>query len=125
MRATSIEINADRAKRIEGNAAALGVDRLNVVTASALDVLETLEHPDAVFVGGGLSADLLTALTTLPAGTRLVMNAVTLEAEALLAEAHAQSGGTLMRIDLSHSKALGSKRGWQASYPIVQWSVTL
>ena len=125
LRATTIEINSERAKRIKDNSTALGVDRLDVVAAPALDVLDTLQRPDAVFVGGGLSADLVTALTALPAGTRLVMNAVTLEAEALLAEAQAVSGGTLMRIDLSQSKALGSKRGWQASYPIVQWSVTL
>jgi precorrin-6Y C5,15-methyltransferase (decarboxylating) len=58
-------------------------------------------------------------------GTRLVANAVTLEAEALLAQWHGDKGGDLLRIELAQSKPLGRKRGWNSSYPIVQWSVTL
>ena len=123
--ATSIEVNADRAARITQNAMALGVDRLAVVEGAAPDVLEDLPAPDAVFVGGGLSVALLARLTALPLGTRLVINAVTLEAEALLQQAHEIHGGDLLRIDLAHAAPLGSKRGWRAAYPIVQWSVTL
>ena len=60
----------------------------------------------------------------MPSGCRLVANAVTLEAEALLAQWHGDKGGDLMRIELAHSQPLGSKRGWKSAYPIVQWSVT-
>jgi precorrin-6Y C5,15-methyltransferase (decarboxylating) len=55
---------------------------------------------------------------------RIVANAVTLEGEMLLAQWQADKGGDLLRVELSESKPLGRKRGWKASYPIVQWSVT-
>lgn len=125
LQATCIEANTERAKRIESNALALGVDRLKVINGTAPSALSALEQPHAVFVGGGLTAELIAQLEKLPSGTRLVANAVTLEAEALLTDAHERLGGTLMRIDISQSAPLGSKRGWQTSYPIVQWSVTL
>jgi precorrin-6Y C5,15-methyltransferase (decarboxylating) len=64
-------------------------------------------------------------LALLPQGCRLVANAVTLEAENLLAFKAAHLGGELTRIELSTAAPLGSKRGWKAAYPIVQWSVTL
>lgn len=58
----------------------------------------------------------------LPAGTRIVANAVTLESEALLAGWQARVGGSLLRIELAQASALGSRRGWKAAYPVVQWS---
>ena len=61
----------------------------------------------------------------LPAGTRLVSNAVTLESESLLTAWQARKGGSLLRIDLSEAGPLGGKRSWHAAYPLVQWSVTL
>jgi precorrin-6Y C5,15-methyltransferase (decarboxylating) len=85
-----------------------------------------LQRPDCVFVGGGLSRDLLDWLEAgLPAGTRLVANAVTLESETVLMQAQARRGGDLLRIDLARAGPLGPGRGWKGSYPIVQWSVTL
>lgn len=123
--AISIETRPDRAARIRENAMRLGVDRLQVIEGTAPDALAGLPKPDAVFVGGGLSDDLLTRLQTLAPGARLVVNAVTLEAEALLAQWQTRCGGSLMRIDLAHMAPLGSKRGWQATYPVVQWSTVL
>ena len=125
MQATSIEAAEDRAARIESNAMKLGVDRLRVIQGRAPAALDALENPDAVFIGGGISDELLLALTRLRAGTRLVANAVTLEAEALLTDAQVKHGGALMRIGIAQAEPLGSKRGWKAGYPIVQWSVTL
>jgi precorrin-6Y C5,15-methyltransferase (decarboxylating) len=61
----------------------------------------------------------------LPADTRLVCNGVTLEAEALLINWQSEKGGELLRIELSHMAPLGSKRGWKANFPILQWSCTL
>ena len=124
--ATCIEANSERAARISANAAKLGVDRLTVITGKAPDALKDLPRPDAVFIGGGLSEALLTGLETrLGSGTRLIANAVTLESEAVLLQAHARLGGDLLRLELSRAEPLGPKRGWKASYPIVQWSVTL
>lgn len=124
MTATAIETDASRAKRIATNAATLGVERLNIVTGTAPDVFADLPAPDVVFIGGGLSADMLAQLWAVIApGTRLVANAVTLESEALLAQWHARHGGDLMRIELANAAPLGTKRGWKPSYPIVQLSV--
>jgi len=122
--ATSVEIEPTRADRIAKNAANLGADRLSVVTGAAPDALEGLPAPDAVFIGGGISEEMLqTVWAALPMGARLVANAVTLEAEVLLANWQADKGGDLLRIELAQSKPLGRKRGWKSSYPIVQWSV--
>lgn len=121
--AIAVESNPDRAARLQRNAAALGADRLQLRQAPSLDVLDSLATPDAVFIGGGLSQALLEALwAVIPQGCRVVANAVTLEAEALLARWHSDQGGDLMRIELAQSKPLGSKRGWASAYPIVQWS---
>ncbi|PSL19687.1 precorrin-6Y C5,15-methyltransferase (decarboxylating) [Shimia abyssi] len=123
--ATVIEIDPTRTERIASNAANLGVHRLAVVTGSAPDALKNLTPPDAVFIGGGINRDMLTTVwAALPAGARLVANAVTLEAETLLMNWHADKGGDLMRIDIALSNPLGRKRGWKHSYPIVQWSVS-
>lgn len=125
-RATAIETRPDRAARIRNNAETLGVDRLEVVEGRAPEALEPLSVPDAVFIGGGLSDELLTDLwLRLPRGTRLVSNAVTLESESLLTTWQARKGGSLLRIDLSEAGPLGRRRGWHAAYPLVQWSVTL
>jgi len=124
--ALAFEADATRAARARDNAAALGVDRLRVVEGRAPDVLGGQPLPNAVFVGGGLSDALLEWLrTTLPHGTRLVANAVTLESEALLVRWHGDMGGELMRIELADAAPIGTRRGWRSQYPIVQWSVTL
>jgi len=124
--AIAFEADPVRAARARVNAAALGVDRLRVVDGRAPDILRGHPAPDAVFVGGGLSDDLLVALCAmLAAGTRLVANAVTLESEGVLERWHRDRGGSLLRIDLSEAAPIGTRRGWRASYPVVQWSVVL
>lgn len=125
LRATSIEADPIRAARIEANARTLGVDRLEVVQGWAPAVLSGLAKPDAVFVGGGINSEMLDHLVGLGPSTRLVANAVTLEAESLLSTAQSRLGGTLTRIEISEASPLGGKRGWRASFPIVQWSVLL
>ena len=124
--ATVIETRQDRSERIEQNARKFGLDRLKVVQTRAPEGLTELDPPNAVFIGGGLSDDLLTSLVTLlPRGTRIVANSVTLESDALLTQWHKRLGGDLMRIELSSLSAIGPRRGWKAAYPHVQWSVTL
>ncbi len=124
--AVAIELRADRAGRIARNAKRFGQDQLRVIEGDAPACLADLPLPDAVFVGGGLTAELLTWLEAhLPAGTLLVVNAVTLETEALVVAAQARLGGSLLKVELSQSQALGKFRGWASSFPVVQWSVTL
>lgn len=124
-RVIALEADPVRAARVAANAAALGAARIDVRTGRAPDILPE-GQADAVFIGGGLSQALLQALWgRLPTGCRLVANAVTLESEALLAQWQAAKGGDLLRIDLAEVAPIGSRRGWRASYPLVQWSVTL
>lgn len=125
-RACAVEADPERAARARANALAFGVDRLEVLTGAAPALFPAGPSPHAVFVGGGLSQELLERLDArLPAGTRLVANAVTLESEALLALWHGRRGGSLLRIELANSAPLGGRRGWRSRYPVVQWSVTL
>jgi precorrin-6B C5,15-methyltransferase / cobalt-precorrin-6B C5,C15-methyltransferase len=123
MRAIAVEERADRAARIHRNAAALGVPGLDVVQGSAPEALANLPPPHAVFVGGGAGAPgvLDTASAALRAGGRLVVNAVTLETEALLIARHAALGGELIRIAISRAGAVGGKTGWRAALPVTQW----
>ncbi|SEJ71101.1 precorrin-6Y C5,15-methyltransferase (decarboxylating) [Cribrihabitans marinus] len=123
--ATTFEPRADRAARIRRNADALGQDRLEVVEGAAPQALDERPAPDAVFVGGGLSAELLDWLSRHLPGVRMVANAVTLESEALLIDWQARHGGELLRIELAQAAPLGPRRGWRASYPVVQWSGVL
>ena len=124
-RAFAIETRSDRAANIRTNAAAFGVvHALTVVEGTAPAALAKLPPPSAVFIGGGNEQSLFDALwATIPEGTRLVANAVTLETEALLLAEQNKHGGELMRIELAQAAPLGSMRGWVPSRPLVQWSV--
>lgn len=122
--ATSVEQHAARADNIRRNALRFGLQpALQVVQGLAPEALHGLPPPQAVFVGGGFDMDLFAALGALvPAGCRLVVNAVTLETEALLAQLHAEHGGQLLRLELSSAEPLGRMRSWKAARPLVQWS---
>ncbi|MFJ2783402.1 MULTISPECIES: precorrin-6y C5,15-methyltransferase (decarboxylating) subunit CbiE [unclassified Streptomyces] len=125
-RAVAVEKAPERAARIARNAAALGVPALRVVTAAAPDGLAGLDRPDAVFVGGGLTAPgLLDACwAALPVGGRLVANTVTLESEAVLAARHRRHGGELVRLAVAAAVPVGGFTGWRQAMPVTQWSVT-
>jgi precorrin-6Y C5,15-methyltransferase (decarboxylating) len=125
-RAVAVEAREDRAARIAANAATLGVPALEVVTGHAPEVLEGLEAPHAVFVGGGATEEgLLEACwAALRAGGRLVVHGVTLETEAILARQYAELGGELTRLHVEHAAPIGTFTGWTPSRAITQWSVT-
>ncbi|GAA3092093.1 precorrin-6y C5,15-methyltransferase (decarboxylating) subunit CbiE [Streptomyces rectiviolaceus] len=124
-RAISVERDPVRARRIERNAAHLGVPALRVITGPAPESLAELPTPDAVFIGGGLTVPgLLEACwEALPAGGRLVANTVTLESEALLAERYRRHGGDLVRLAVAHAVPVGGFTGWRQAMPVTQWSV--
>lgn len=124
-RALAFELRPDRALNIRANAAGFGVDhRLGCIEGYALENLAAQPIPDAVFIGGGGDVALFDQLwQILPEGTRIVANGVTLETESLLAQQHAERGGSLLRIDLATAGPLGRMRGWEAARAVVQWSV--
>jgi precorrin-6B C5,15-methyltransferase / cobalt-precorrin-6B C5,C15-methyltransferase len=121
----ALEADVARATRARENAESFGLGhRYHLTQAKAPEGLEGLPAPDVVFVGGGASEALLETVWGLIApGTKLLVNAVTLETEALVASWSARHGGGLLRIELSDATPLGTKRGWKAAYPVVQWSV--
>ncbi|MFG2397959.1 precorrin-6y C5,15-methyltransferase (decarboxylating) subunit CbiE [Streptomyces lydicus] len=123
-RAVSVERDAVRAERIGRNARSLGVPALRVVHGPAPAALAGLPTPDAVFIGGGLTAPgLLDACwEALPPGGRLVANTVTLESEALLADRYRRHGGELVRLAVSHAVPVGGFTGWRQAMPVTQWS---
>jgi precorrin-6Y C5,15-methyltransferase (decarboxylating) len=123
-RAIAVEPRADRRARITANAAALGVPGLQLVGGSAPEALADLPVPDAVFVGGGVSAAgvLEACVAALPAGGRLVANGVTIETESVLAHWHARLGGTLTRIDVQRAEPVGGFTGWRPAMPVTQWT---
>ncbi|MBM7173277.1 precorrin-6y C5,15-methyltransferase (decarboxylating) subunit CbiE [Streptomyces sp. G44] len=125
-RAVTVEKNTVRAARIVRNADRLGVPGLRVVTGAAPAALAGLPAPDAVFIGGGLTASgLLDACwAALPAGGRLVANTVTLESEALLTEWYRRHGGELVRLAVAQAVPVGGFTGWRQAMPVTQWSVT-
>ena len=125
--ATAIEQHAERVANIRCNGTSFGLEKsLHVVEGLAPDALAGLAPPAAIFVGGGFNAALFEVLQAVAApGCRLVVNAVTLETESLLAALHASHGGELLRIELAHAAPLGRMRGWVPARPVVQWSVVL
>ncbi len=126
-RALAFEQHAARVANIARNIEDFGLGhRMEVRQGDAAVSIPDAPLPDAVFIGGGGSQELLDQLyAVLPAGTRLVANGVTLETEALLALAQKERGGALLRIELAQAAPLGGMRGWQPSRPVVQWSVVL
>jgi len=128
-RAVAVEPRADRTALIAENAAALGVPELRLVQGEAPAALAGLEEsagrPDAVFVGGGLTAPGLVEAcwAALPPGGRLVANTVTLEGEHRLIEERTNRGGELTRIAVARAAPVGSFSGWRPLMPVTQWRV--
>jgi precorrin-6B C5,15-methyltransferase / cobalt-precorrin-6B C5,C15-methyltransferase len=125
-RAVAVESRPDRAHRIGQNAARLGVPGLQVVEGRAPEALGGLPVPDAVFVGGGATVPgvLENCWDALGPGGRLVVNAVTVESEAVLAQWQARVGGQLTRLLVAHAQPVGGFTGWKPAMPVTIWSVT-
>jgi precorrin-6Y C5,15-methyltransferase (decarboxylating) len=124
-RAIAMERDPDRAKRLERNATALGA-AVAIVHGKAPAALEGLEAPDAVFVGGGATAPgmIEACWNVLAPGGRLVVNGVTLETEALIAQWYGELGGDLIRLDVQRASAVGTMTGWRPAMPVTIWSIT-
>jgi precorrin-6Y C5,15-methyltransferase (decarboxylating) len=121
--ADAVETRPDRCANIAANIAGFGVDdRVTLIHARAIEALPRLPPPQAVFVGGGFDDALLAAL---PRGVRLVVNAVTIETQALVAGLHGHHGGRLMQVALAEAEALGRMRAFAPVRPLLQWAVDL
>lgn len=125
-RAIAVEADAARAARVARNARTLGVPALRVVTGRAPEALAGLPTPDAIFVGGGASADgvLPACLAAVASGGRLVVHGVTVETETLLATCYRDHGGELTRIHIEIAAPIGSFTGWTPARAVTQWAFT-
>ncbi len=125
-RAVAVERNPDRLTRIAANAERHRVaDRLRIVAGSIADALPNLPVPDAVFVGGGVEADVLeTSWTALATGGRLVAHSVTADSDAVLLDAHRRQGGELLRIGLEYAEPIGHFTGFRPARTVTAWAAT-
>ena len=124
-RAIAIERHPNRLQYIAENASNLGVPELKIVAGSAPDALANLPQPDAIFIGGGVTAEavLETCWNALGDGGRLVVNAVTIESELTVLQWHSLHGGELIKIGIQRVGAIGSFQGWKPLAPVTQWAV--
>jgi precorrin-6B C5,15-methyltransferase / cobalt-precorrin-6B C5,C15-methyltransferase len=124
MRASAIESDATRCGFIAANAVALGTPEIDLVRGHAPVALENLPPPQAVFIGGGVTAAGLVerCWAALPAGGRLVANVVTVEGEARLLQCRDAMGGSLGRIAISRAEPIGPYLGWRPLMPVTQWA---
>ncbi|MBN8180028.1 precorrin-6y C5,15-methyltransferase (decarboxylating) subunit CbiE [Roseibium aggregatum] len=125
-RAIGLEPHVERRQMAAENAVALGVPHLELSDATAPEGLHDLPQPDAIFIGGGLTASgvIEACLAALGPGGRLVANAVTLESEAILLSAYQSHGGTLKKVSVHRASAVGGLTGWRPLMPVTQWSLT-
>ncbi len=123
-RAVAVERHTERAARIARNAGTFGVPGLDVVEGAAPAALAGLPPPDAVFIGGGATEPGIidASMTALPAGGRLVINAVTIETQAVLAGLHARHGGSLVLLQIAEAAPVGTFHGFRPAMPVVQWA---
>ncbi len=122
---TAVAFERDELRRntIQHNTAVFGVSI--ELRGEAPDAFEGTPAPSAIFVGGGLTQPgLLDAcLEQLSAGGRLVANAVTVESEAVVAQAHSRLGGNLRRFQYYLGEPLGGFTTWRPQRPITQWAM--
>jgi precorrin-6B C5,15-methyltransferase / cobalt-precorrin-6B C5,C15-methyltransferase len=120
--AIAIEQHSHRLQFIADNMVALGTPQLQLVQGKAPAALQDLPTPDAIFIGGGVTAPELldTCWTALRSGGRLVANAVTVESELQLLQWHQQVGGELTRIAIQRTQAIGGFLGWKPLIPVTQ-----
>jgi precorrin-6Y C5,15-methyltransferase (decarboxylating) len=124
--AVAIEARPDRAERIATNATQLGVPDLRVVVGRAPAAFADLPPPQAIFLGGGVTAaGMIDACwAALEVGGRLVAHAVTLEGEQTLACQAGRRGGDLMRLGVHRAQPLGGFTTWRPALPLTQWAVS-
>jgi precorrin-6Y C5,15-methyltransferase (decarboxylating) len=123
-RAIGIEPRADRRAMAATNALALGTPGFQIIEGSAPTALADLPAPDAIFIGGGLTADVFEAAWSAlrPLG-RLVANAVTLESEALMLDLYKKHGGQLVKLGVHRADAVGRLTAFRPLMPVTQWSL--
>ena len=124
LHAIAIEARPERAARIRRNAAALrraGARSRRGRRAPGSRRPARSRTPSSSAAGPAIRTCSTRAAAALPAGGRLVVNAVTLETEAVLLARHAALGGELTRLVVARASPVGGLTGWRPAMPVTQW----
>lgn len=121
--AVAFERDEQRRNRIRENVEAFGV-RVEL-RGAAPECFDGARDPAAIFIGGGVTRPgmLDACFGRLAAGGRLVVNAVTVESEAVVAQWYSQKGGELRRYQHYQGGPVGGFTAWRPALPVTQWSV--
>ena len=117
----AIEMKKHACDLIKANAKDFGLTNIRVIEGTAPDIMADLEPPTHAFIGGS-SGNLREILRALPAGTRVVINAVSLET---MAEIHSvinefdTDDVTIEQISVSRSRELGKYHLMTAENPVM------
>ena len=123
-RAIGIDARLDRCELTSINALNLGVPDLRVIQGNVPSALRELDPPNAIFIGGGFTKETFDLCwAELKSMGRLVVNAVTLESEALLLNLYKNYGGELTKISINRVESIGNSAVWKPFKPITQWSL--
>ncbi|MBL4740100.1 MAG: precorrin-6y C5,15-methyltransferase (decarboxylating) subunit CbiE [Sneathiella sp.] len=120
--AIAIESREDRLQFIEKNRTELGTPGLKIISGKAPKVLQDLPAPDAVFIGGGLTADGVfnECWNRLKSGGILVANVVTLEGESFAFSLYEKYTGTLTQLSFARAHKIGGFTSWKPARQITQ-----
>jgi precorrin-6B C5,15-methyltransferase / cobalt-precorrin-6B C5,C15-methyltransferase len=122
--AVAVERDAARCATIARNAAALGVPQLHVLHDEAPEALDRIEpRPDTIFLGGGVARRglLERCWDALPAGGRLVANAVSLEAGVRLVHFRRAHAGELTRLAVARAGPVGKLSAFRPLIEVTQY----
>lgn len=126
-RAVAVERVPERAARVAANAIRLTqAGAVRLVREGIEDAIGRLPTPDAVFIGGGATDDVVAGcVTALGNGGRLLVHGVTVEAEEVCVAAHRRWGGQLARLHVEQAEPIGRLTGWTPSRTLVSWALTV
>lgn len=120
--AYGIDKNRQQIDMASRNARANGVPALNLIEADLPSGLDDLPRPDAIFIGGGLSDEVVQKCqSALRCGGVLVVHAVTIESETVITKNWQKTGGSLTRLSIHHADPVGAFHGWRGLMPVTQW----
>lgn len=122
--AIGVEQRPDRAEHARQNAANLTLPgQVTIVESDIEKALPQLPDPDAIFIGGGLTASLAArCIDALHTGGRFVVNAVTLEAELVIGQLALDHGGELMRLEVHNGDHIGALHGFKPLRMVTSWT---
>ena len=122
-RSIAVERDRGRAARIRRNATTFGVSDLQIIEGTAPAACAGLPCPDAIFIGGGATVPGVVdrCLAAVSPGGRVVINAVTIETQALLIDLFRRHGGSLSVLQVAQAEAVGGFHGWRPALPVTQW----